>query len=213
MQVHGRKASWQLAVVESSEKATTSFPGLGALTGARILGDLGDDHTRFTRPRALEGYAGSALVPRSSGRKTTDLARRIKNQRLASLGYIWAFAALIAPSGARAHYDRRHAAEGRHVTAQRNLSNRLLGCLHHCLTHRFPYDEQTALPSTAKLINRIGCLSPPWRPRPPAHGRHRCPAAISQAPPPQRAAHAPVSRPSTHPACERDAMAESSRTW
>ncbi|MDU0300368.1 transposase, partial [Streptomyces sp. PAL114] len=127
----------------------TSFPGLGALTGARVLAELGDDHTRFTSPRALKAYAGSAPITRSSGRKTTVLARHIKNQRLASAGYIWAFAALTASPGARAHYDRRRAAEDRHVAAQRNLFNRLLGCLHHCLTHRIPYDEETAFPNTA----------------------------------------------------------------
>lgn len=127
----------------------TSFPGLGALTGARVLAELGDDHTRFPSPRALKAYAGSAPITRSSGRKTTVLARHIKNQRLASAGYIWAFAALTASPGARAHYDRRRAADERHVAAQRNLFNRLLGCLHHCLTHRIPYDEQTAFPNPA----------------------------------------------------------------
>jgi hypothetical protein len=33
--------------------------------------------------------------------------RRIKNQRLAATGYVWAFAALTASPGVRAHYDRR----------------------------------------------------------------------------------------------------------
>jgi transposase len=127
----------------------TSFPGLGALTGARVLAELGDDHARFPTARALKAYAGSAPITRSSGRKSTVLARHIKNQRLASAGYIWAFASLTASPGARAHYDRRRAAEERHVAAQRNLFNRLLGCLHHCLSHRITYDEQTAFPNTA----------------------------------------------------------------
>ncbi|MFF8975148.1 transposase, partial [Streptomyces sp. NPDC014995] len=127
----------------------TSFPGLGPLTGARVLAELGDDHTRFATARALKAYAGSAPITRSSGRKTIVLARHIKNQRLASAGYNWAFAALTASAGARAHYDRRRAAEERHVAAQRNLFNRMLGCLHHCLTHHIPYDEQTAFPDTA----------------------------------------------------------------
>ncbi|EFE68889.1 conserved hypothetical protein [Streptomyces viridosporus ATCC 14672] len=105
--------------------------------------------TRFPTARALKAYAGSAPITRSSGRKTTVLARHIKNQRLASAGYLWAFAALTASPGARAHYDRRRAADDRHVAAQRNLFNRLLGCLHHCLTHRIPYDEQTAFPNPA----------------------------------------------------------------
>jgi hypothetical protein len=31
--------------------------------------------------------------------------RRVKNQRLAAVGYVWAFSALNASDGARAHYD------------------------------------------------------------------------------------------------------------
>ena len=75
--------------------------------------------------------------------------RRVKNQRLASVGYVWAFAALTASPGARAHYDRRKAAGDRHVAAQRNLFNRLLGCLHHCLAASTQYDEATAFPTTS----------------------------------------------------------------
>lgn len=107
-----------------SAEIVTSFPGLGALTGARFLAELGDDHTRFPTARVLKAYAGSAPITRSSGRKTTILARHVKNQRLASAGYIWAFAALTASPGARAHYDRRRSIEERHVAAQRNLFNR-----------------------------------------------------------------------------------------
>jgi hypothetical protein len=73
--------------------------------------------------------------------------RRVKNQRLASVGYIWAFAALTASRGARDRYDRRKAAGDRHVAAQRNLFNRMLGILHHCLATRTKYDEHTAFPA------------------------------------------------------------------
>ena len=103
------------------------MPGLGALTGARVLAEIGDDRTRFADARGLKAYAGSAPVTRASGKTTAVLHRRVKNQRLASAGYVWAFAALTASPGARAHYDRRKAAGDRHVAAQRNLFNRLLG--------------------------------------------------------------------------------------
>jgi hypothetical protein len=114
----------------------TSMPGLADLTGARVLAEIGDDRNRFADARGLKAYAGSAPVTRASGKSTAVLHRRVKNQRLASVGYVWAFAALTASPGARAHYDRRKAAGDRHVAAQRNLFNRLLGCLHHCLHHR-----------------------------------------------------------------------------
>lgn len=45
----------------------TSFPGLGDLTGARLLGEVGDDRVRFTDARALKAYARG---PHHPGRRT-----------------------------------------------------------------------------------------------------------------------------------------------
>lgn len=46
------------AAVESFEKhpnaeIITSFPGLGSLTGARVLADIGDDRSRFADAKGL----------------------------------------------------------------------------------------------------------------------------------------------------------------
>ena len=98
--------------------------------------------------------------------------RRVKNQRLAATGYIWAFSAITASPGARAHYDRRKADGDRHAAAQRNLFGRLLGCLHHCLATGQHYNETIAFPAPAETTRndsclttkRIGCLTryPVW---------------------------------------------------
>jgi transposase len=127
----------------------TSFPGIGALTGARVLAEIGDDRSRFKDARGLKAYAGSAPITRASGKSRSVTHRRVKNNRLAAAGYTWAFAALTASPGARAHYDRRKDAGDRHSAAQRNLFNRLLGCLHHCLATGQHYDEATAFPAQA----------------------------------------------------------------
>jgi hypothetical protein len=124
----------------------TSFPGLGPLTGARVLAETGDDRSRFCDAKGLKAYAGAAPITRASGKTRAVLHRRVKNQRLAAVGYIWAFAALTASPGARAHYDRRKAAGDRHAAAQRNLFSRLPGCLHHCLATGQNYNENTAFP-------------------------------------------------------------------
>ena len=130
----------------------TSFPGLSPLTGARVLAETGDDRSRFTDAKGLKAYAGAAPITRASGKTRAVMHRRVKNQRLAAVGYIWAFAALTASPGARAHYDRRKTNGDRHAAAQRNLFARLLGCLHHCLSTGQRYDENTAFPTaTAKL--------------------------------------------------------------
>jgi hypothetical protein len=86
-------------------------------------------------------------VTRASGKSLTVMHRRVKNQRLAAVGYVWAFSALTASPGARAHYDRRRTAGDRHTAAQRNLFNRLIGCLHHCLDARQTYAENIAFPT------------------------------------------------------------------
>ena len=128
----------------------TSFPGPGPLTGARVLAETGDDRSRFTDAKGLKAYAGAAPVTRASGKTLAVLHRRVKNQRLAATGYIWAFAALTASPGARAHYDRRKIARDRHAAAQRNLFARLLSCLHHCLATGQHYNKATAFPVPAE---------------------------------------------------------------
>ena len=132
----------------------TSFPGLGALTGARVLAEIGDDRSRFQDAKGLKAYAGAAPITRASGKTKSVTRRRIKNNRLNAVGYSWAFSALTASPGARAHYDRRKDAGDRHAAAQRNLFGRLLGCLHHCLITGQDYDEATAFPAAAKKISQ-----------------------------------------------------------
>jgi len=129
----------------------TSFPGLGALTGARVLAEIGDDRSRFQDAKGLKAYAGAAPITRASGKTRSVTHRKVKNNRLAAAGYCWAFSALTASPGARAHYDRRRDDGDRHAAAQRNLFGRLLGCLHHCLIVGCEYDEATAFPGSTKL--------------------------------------------------------------
>ncbi|MDH6554971.1 hypothetical protein M2160_009344 [Streptomyces sp. SAI-117] len=61
--------------------------------------------------------------------------------------YVWTFVSLTRSPGARAHYDRRREAGDRHVAAQRNLFNRFMGMLFHCLQHGQLYDETKAFPT------------------------------------------------------------------
>jgi transposase len=130
----------------------TSFPGLGIITGARVLAEIGDDRSRFSDAKGLKAYAGAAPVTRASGKHKSVSHRRIKNKRLSAAGYVWAFSALTASPGARAHYDRRKDAGDRHTAAERNLFGRLLGCLHHCLATGQHYDENTAFPSQTENL-------------------------------------------------------------
>jgi transposase len=124
-----------------------SFPGLGVQLGARVLAELGDDRDRFADARALKAYAGSAPITRASGKKKFVGRRFIKNDRLITAGFLWAFSALRSSPGADAHYRRRRETGDWHAQAQRHLFNRLLGQLYHCLQVRQVFDEQHAFTS------------------------------------------------------------------
>ena len=54
-----------------------SQPGLGVVLGARVLGEFGDDKTRYTDARARKNYAGTSPITRQSGKKKTVLARYV----------------------------------------------------------------------------------------------------------------------------------------
>ncbi|MFJ4821648.1 IS110 family transposase, partial [Streptomyces sp. NPDC088801] len=124
-----------------------SFPGLGVQLGARVLAEIGDDRDRFTDARALKAYAGSAPITRASGKKRFVGRRLIKNNRLTTAGFLWAFAALTNSPGADAHYRRRRETGDWHAQAQRHLFNRLLGQLYHCLQTRQHFNEHHAFTS------------------------------------------------------------------
>jgi transposase len=123
-----------------------SMPALGSILSARVLGEFGDDRTRWPDPASRRAYAGSAPITRASGKKRVVLARFIRNRRLYDAVRWWAFAALSVSPGARAYYDARRTAGHSHHQALRAVSNRLVGILHGCLRHGTLYDEATAWP-------------------------------------------------------------------
>jgi hypothetical protein len=121
-----------------------SQPGLGAILGARVLGEFGDDPHRYASAKARKNYAGSSPITRASGRKTVVLARYARNRRLTDALHAQAFSALRASPGARAYYDTLRGRGIGHHAALRQLGNRLVGILHGCLKTRTLYDEATA---------------------------------------------------------------------
>jgi hypothetical protein len=121
-----------------------SQPGLGAILGARVLGEFGDDPHRYADGKARRNYAGTSPLTRASGKKKVVAARFIHNHRLVDALNAQAFASLNASPGARALYDELRARGIEHNDALRRLANRLVGILHGCLKTRTLYDEATA---------------------------------------------------------------------
>ena len=121
-----------------------SQPGLGAIPGARVLAEFGDDPRRYADGKARRNYAGTSPVTRASGKKKLVAARFIHNDRLAGALRAQAFASLNASPGARLFYDSLRARGIEHNNALRRLANRLVGILHGCLKTRTRYNETTA---------------------------------------------------------------------
>ncbi|GAA2471207.1 IS110 family transposase [Winogradskya humida] len=123
-------------------KIYLSFPGCGALTGARLLAELGDDPARFATAKGLRAYAGLAPLTWASGTVRQVTHRRICNRRLKLVCHRWAFSALTRSPGARALYDRRRGRGDTYAGALRHVGGRLLSGLHRCLVTGTLYDEQ-----------------------------------------------------------------------
>ena len=121
-----------------------SQPGLGVVTGARVLGEFGDDPDRYATAKARRNYAGTSPLTIASGTRRVVRARHIRNRRLADALHWWAFNAINQSPGARALYDHRRAAGDTHSGALRVVANRLVAIAHGCLKTRTLYDEATA---------------------------------------------------------------------
>ncbi|WP_328860338.1 IS110 family transposase [Streptomyces sp. NBC_00306] len=121
-----------------------SMPGMGEISGARVLAEFGDDPTRYASAKARKNYAGTSPITRASGKSHTVQARFVRNNRLADALQAQAFSALNGSPGARAYYDKQRVRDVGYNGALRQVGNRLVGILHGCLKTRTLYDEATA---------------------------------------------------------------------
>ena len=132
-------------------KVVLSLPGLGTVLGARVLGEFGDDRTRFSNPKSRKNYAGTSPITKASGHSRVVLARCARNRRLGDACDQWAFCALKPSPGARRYYDELRARGKTHHQALRQLGNRLVGILHVCLERGVLYDEIIAWPTESEI--------------------------------------------------------------
>ncbi|HUZ51625.1 MAG TPA: IS110 family transposase [Streptosporangiaceae bacterium] len=128
-----------------------SQPGIGDITGARVLGEFGDAAGRYATAKARKNYAGTSPLTIQSGKSKTAHARFIRNRHLIDALHAQALSALTASPGARAFYDELRAREVGHDDAMRRVASRFTGILHGCLKHGRDYDEATAWAHRAGL--------------------------------------------------------------
>ncbi|HLB77738.1 MAG TPA: IS110 family transposase [Candidatus Limnocylindria bacterium] len=124
-----------------------SCTGLADILGARVLGESGDDPTRYADATARRNYSGNPPVTRASGKKREVTRRVARNRRLADATFCWAESAVRHSPGAGELYSRLRRRGQAHNQAIRVIANKLVGQLHACLRDRTLYDEQRAWPT------------------------------------------------------------------
>src|SRR5260370_41362542 len=120
-----------------------SLPGIGDITGARILGEFGDAPGRYATAKARKNYAATSPLTSQSGKKKTVHARYIRNKHLIDALHAQALSALSVSPGARRYYDELRAREAGHDDPLRRVASRLTGILHGCVKTGVEYDEAT----------------------------------------------------------------------
>jgi transposase len=121
-----------------------SLPGLGVVLGARVLGESGDDPTRYANARARRSYSGNAPRTIASGKSLRVAIRQARNDRLADAYYQAAFVCLTRAPEANAYYRHLRAAGKSHSHALRALANKLAGVLDGCLRRGQKYSAAVA---------------------------------------------------------------------
>jgi hypothetical protein len=118
--------------------------GLEARAQGDQLAAVADGLAQLTgRPWRDPAFGKSAIrnrSARSAASRSSFFTRRY------AAAYVWAVSALTASPRARAHYDHCGQANDRHTAAQRNLFNRMIGMLYHCLQTGQTYNEHKAFP-------------------------------------------------------------------
>ena len=122
-----------------------SLPGAGDLLAARMVGELGDNRTRFPEAAAAQCEAGTAPVTKASGTTRTVRFRRACIHPLREAMWHFAFASLRQCAWANAYYRRARQRGKKHAEAIRMLGNvwlRIIIALRH---DRRLYDGATFL--------------------------------------------------------------------
>jgi transposase len=117
-----------------------SFPGMGEITAATMLAEMGGDRARFPAPDTLLAETGTAPVTRSSGRSRTVRFRYAANKRMRHAVDWWAFTSVRENDWARDAYTQARSRGQLHSRALRGVGARWVRILWRCWTDGTPYD-------------------------------------------------------------------------
>jgi transposase len=126
-----------------------SFPGMGQVTAATMLAEMGEDRTRFPTADVLLAETGTAPVTRSSGRSRTVRFRYAANKRMRHAIDWWAFVSVRDNPWAHAAYEQARARGQLHNRALRGIGARWTRILWRCWSDHTTYDPDQHMKNQA----------------------------------------------------------------
>ena len=131
-------------LLEKINSPITTIPGIGPITGATILGEIGDI-TRFSTPAKLVAYAGiDASVSQSGMYQSTN--NKMSKRGSPYLRKALFQAALVASNcdpTFKAFYQKKRIEGKHHLTAVGAVARKLCYTIHAILKNNCPYQVQT----------------------------------------------------------------------
>ena len=118
-----------------------SLPGTGPKLAPRLLGEVGDDRTRFTEAMGLQCIAGTAPVTKQSGKLCYQQMRHACNDTLRATVHLWADLSRKSCTWAEAYYQAHREKGQSHACALRCLGQRWLKILWKMWQTHTRYDE------------------------------------------------------------------------
>lgn len=138
-----------------------SFPGAGAVFGARIISIVGSDRSRFESADELQRFTGIAPVTKRSGgpKGSISVHRRLRRSKFLHQTIVeWAGHAAIHSEWARAYYTKQKAAGKSHFVILRALGYKLVRILFHCWKNSIHYNEQVHQESLVRRGSPLASL-------------------------------------------------------
>jgi transposase len=133
------------AVLAEQPSAVTEIRGIGAVTTAVIIGEVGDVR-RFPSKDHFASYTGTAPIDASSGDTTRHRLNRGGNRRLNWALHVAAVVQMSRPGPGQDYYRRKRAASKSSMEALRCLKRRLSDVVFRALLDDLEHRQQEAGP-------------------------------------------------------------------
>lgn len=131
-------------IMKKMNSHITTIPGIGPVTGATILGEIGDI-SRFSNPAKLAAYAGIDVTVSQSGESCSTRNKMSKrgSPYLRKALFQAALVAAFHDPTFSAFYQKKCAEGKHHLTAIGAVARKLVNIIHAILKNNIPYKVQT----------------------------------------------------------------------